>query len=134
MEKLWKNKVEQAIDEKLRLDYERLDLYIVYILLAHLPFAWFITPMGCGTYFLGGIPALLVTAAAILLILPCAAQLLLESFYRYVLCHHFRQPTVWPNRNALPHFYRLCLDAYLSRLAATYRSNTANWCPSHYIY
>ena len=90
MEKLWKNKVEQAIDEKLRLDYERLDLYIVYILLAHLPFAWFITPMGYGTYLLGGIPALLVSAAAILLILPCAAQLLLESFYRYGLCHHFR--------------------------------------------
>lgn len=59
------NQIEQAINEKLRLDYERSDLYIVYILLAHLPFAWFIIPMGYGTHFLGGIPALLVTAAAL---------------------------------------------------------------------
>lgn len=59
------NQIEQAINEKLRLDYERSDLYIVYILLAHLPFSWFIIPMGYGTHFLGGIPALLVTAAAL---------------------------------------------------------------------
>jgi methyl-accepting chemotaxis protein len=59
------NNIEQAINAKLRLDYERSDRYILYILLAHLPFAWFIIPMGYGTHMLGGIPALLVTAGAI---------------------------------------------------------------------
>ena len=58
------NKIEQTVAEKLRLDYERSDLYILYILLAHLPFAWFIVPMGYGTHLLGGIPALLVAGAA----------------------------------------------------------------------
>jgi methyl-accepting chemotaxis protein len=59
------NKTEQTVAEKLRLDYERSDLYILYILLAHLPFAWFIVPMGYDTHVLGGIPALLVTGAAL---------------------------------------------------------------------
>jgi len=58
-------KIQQTISEKLRLDYERSDLYILYILLAHIPFAWFIVPMGYGTHLLGGIPSLLVTAAAL---------------------------------------------------------------------
>ncbi len=57
--------IEQLVNEKLRLDYERSDRYILYILLAHLPFAWFIVPMGYDTHLLGGIPALLVSAAAL---------------------------------------------------------------------
>lgn len=59
------NTIDQAVAEKLRLDYERSDLYILYILIAHLPFAWFIIPMGYGTHILGGVPALLVTGAAL---------------------------------------------------------------------
>ncbi len=59
------DKIEQAVNEKLRRDYERSDLYITYILLAHLPFAWFIVPMGYGTQLLGGIPALLISVAAV---------------------------------------------------------------------
>lgn len=59
------NTIDQRVNEKLRLDYERSDRYILYILLAHLPFVWLIVPMGYGTHVLGGVPALLVTAAAV---------------------------------------------------------------------
>lgn len=59
------NNIEQTVADKLRRDYERSDLYILYILLAHLPFAWLIVPMGYDTHLLGGIPALLITAAAV---------------------------------------------------------------------
>lgn len=59
------NMIEHTVADKLKLDYERSDLYILYILLAHIPFAWFIMPIGYGTAMLGGVASLLVSAAAI---------------------------------------------------------------------
>ena len=57
--------IEQRINQKLTDDYIRSDRYILYILIAHLPFAWLVVPLGYNTHLLGGIPSILITVAAI---------------------------------------------------------------------